>query len=146
MNEEYIIHFGGKEHIQPNILKKTHVQIQGDNTPYGLWFCKPIIVKHFRIFGRKYYIKKNDIHHGKFESRYDEGILLGYSSRSKGYKCYNRMLQNIVECINFIDEPSTCTQIEEPTDDKSLPCTSQTVVEEGNTKASEEGNENTNTT
>eukprot|EP00253_Pinus_taeda_P013018 PITA_13018 len=39
---------------------------------------------------------------GKFEPRADEGILLGYSSRSKGYKCYNKRLGKIIEIINVV--------------------------------------------
>jgi hypothetical protein len=39
---------------------------------------------------------------GKFEPRADEGILLGYSSRSKGYKCYNKRLGKIVESIDVV--------------------------------------------
>jgi hypothetical protein len=44
------------------------------------------INKHFKVFVRKCYIKINEEILGKFYSRDDEGILLGYSSRSKGYK------------------------------------------------------------
>ena len=37
----------------------------------------------------------------------DDGILLGYSSKSKAYKCYNLRLNKIVESINvkFDDNP-----------------------------------------
>jgi hypothetical protein len=42
---------------------------------------------------------------GKFHSRDDEGILLGYSSRRKGYKCYNKIIHKIVESIDVkVDE------------------------------------------
>jgi len=46
---------------------------------------------HFRVFGSKCFIKNNDEKLGKFEPR-EEGIFLGYSSRSKAYKCYNKRL------------------------------------------------------
>ena len=39
---------------------------------------------------------------GKFECRENEGILLGYSSRSKLYKCYNKRLGKIVEIIDVV--------------------------------------------
>jgi hypothetical protein len=38
------------------------------------------------MFGIKFYIKINEDDFGKFDSRGDEGIMLGYSSRRKGYK------------------------------------------------------------
>jgi hypothetical protein len=42
---------------------------------------------------------------GKFDSHVDKGILVGYSSTRKSYKCYNLRLNNVVERINVtIDE------------------------------------------
>ena len=42
---------------------------------------------------------------GKFDSRSDEGIFLGYASKSKGCRCYNKRLQKIVESIDVrVDE------------------------------------------
>ena len=69
------------------ILNKANIRVNSDQTPYELWYGKPPTVKHFRIFGRKLFIKNIDHKLGKFEHRENEGILLGYSSRSKGYKC-----------------------------------------------------------
>jgi hypothetical protein len=66
-------------------------------------------VKHFRVFGRKCYIKREDGRMGKFDSRVDKGVLAGYSSTRKSYKCYNLRLNKVVEIINTtIDE--TCRQ------------------------------------
>ena len=42
---------------------------------------------------------------GKFDSRVDKGVLVGYSSTRKSYKCYNLRLNKVVEIINVtIDE------------------------------------------
>ena len=42
---------------------------------------------------------------GKFDSHVDKGILVGYSSTRKSYKCYNLILNKFVERINVtIDE------------------------------------------
>ena len=41
-------------------------------------------VKHFKVFGCKFYILK-DSRNGKFDAKSDEGIFLGYSTRSKAY-------------------------------------------------------------
>ena len=41
----------------------------------------------------------------KFDSRVDEGILLGYSSRCKAYQCYNKSLGIFLESANVkVDE------------------------------------------
>jgi hypothetical protein len=76
-----------------------------DKTPYELWKGRPTNVKHFRVFGSKCYIKREDGRMGKFDSRVDKGVLVGYSSTRKAYKCYNLRLNKVVESINVtIDE------------------------------------------
>jgi hypothetical protein len=62
-------------------------------------------VKHFRVFGSKCYIKREDDRTGKFDSPMDKRVLVGYSSTRKSYKCYNMRLNKVVERINVtIDE------------------------------------------
>ena len=70
-------------------LKRTQLRPNCDKTPYELWKGRPASVKYFKIFGSKCCIKINDGSSGKFDSQVDEGIFLGYSPRSKAYKCYN---------------------------------------------------------
>ena len=46
-----------------------------------------------------------DVRSGKFDAKSDEGIFLGYSTRSKAYKCLNTNTNKIVESVNVnIDE------------------------------------------
>ncbi|GLJ31039.1 hypothetical protein SUGI_0621090 [Cryptomeria japonica] len=53
----------------------------------------------------KRFIKKDEQDLGGFESWSDEGILLGYSTHSKAYKCYNKRLRKVVESVNVkVDE------------------------------------------
>jgi hypothetical protein len=51
----------------------------------------------------------------KFDTRMDKGVLVGYSSTRKAYKCYNLRLNKVVERINVtIDEtgiPESMEQI-----------------------------------
>jgi hypothetical protein len=84
-------------HIVVHILNRILLRNNHFKTPYQLWKGRPAIVKHFRIFGSKCYIKRVDKHLGKLESRIDEGILVGYSYSRKAYKCYNFRLNKIVE-------------------------------------------------
>jgi hypothetical protein len=74
-------------------------------TPYELWFGRPASIKHFRVFGSKCYIKNNDENLGKYDDRADEGIFLGYATNSEGYRCYDKRLHKMVDCIDVkIDE------------------------------------------
>ena len=56
------------------------------------------INKILQSIGSKCYIKRTEENLGKFDDRADEGIFLGYSIKSKAYKCYNKRLRKIVEC------------------------------------------------
>ena len=108
MNLELLTPFAEKLLIAVNIINKAHVLLNKNKTPYEIWYGNIPTVKHFKVFGSKYYIKNNDEKLGNFEPRADEGIFLGYSFRSKAYKCYNKRLQNIVECIDVVID-GACT-------------------------------------
>ena len=56
-------------------------------------------MKYFKIFGSKCYILKDD-RNGKFDAKSDEGKFLGYSTRSKAYKCLNVNTNKIVKNTN----------------------------------------------
>jgi hypothetical protein len=52
-----------------HILNQAQLRFNHDKTPYELWFGRPASVKHFKVFGRKCYIKMDDDNLGKFDSR-----------------------------------------------------------------------------
>jgi hypothetical protein len=84
-------------HIQNRVMLRNNT----DKTPYELCKGRPTNVKHFRFFGRKRYIKREDGKIGKFDSRVDKGILVGYSSTRKDYNYYNLILKKVMEIINI---------------------------------------------
>jgi hypothetical protein len=56
-------------------------------------------------FWKQCYIKREDGRMGKFDTRVEKGVLVGYSSTRKEYKFYNLILNKVVESINVtIDE------------------------------------------
>lgn len=56
----------------------------------------------------------------KFYSELDEGILLGYYCNSKAYKCYNLILNKLVESINArVGEGISCKEEEEENENKT---------------------------
>lgn len=107
MNEINISHTLWVEaiHIAIHILNKAHLRPNNEKTSYELWFGRLASIKHFKVFGSKCYIKNNDEHLGKHDDRADEGILLGYATNNKGYRCYNKILHKLVDCIDIkVDE------------------------------------------
>ena len=76
------------------VVKRAHLRVNNNEKAYELWNGRPSLVKYFNIFVIKCYIKINDNNLGKFNSRVDEGIILGYSTKSKACKCYNKILSD----------------------------------------------------
>jgi hypothetical protein len=103
MNERNIpqIYWVEAIHTTIHILNKDHLRPQSEKTPYELWFGRPASIKHFKFFGSKCYIKNSDENLGKYDGRADEGMFLGYATNNKGYKCYNKRLHKLVDCIDI---------------------------------------------
>ena len=75
-------------------------------TSYELWKGRKPNVKYFRIFGSTCFILKDRENVGKFDSRSDEGIFLGYSSTSKAYRVYNKRTMKVMEIVNVVIDES----------------------------------------
>ena len=65
LNEKF---WGQAVHTSVHILNIGLLRNDSDKTPYELWMGRSTNVKHFRIFGRRCYIKRDDGHFGKLDS------------------------------------------------------------------------------
>ena len=80
-------------------LNRVQVKKGTHSTPFELWYGYSPNVKYFKVFGRKWYILK-DFRNGRLDAKSEEGIFLGYSTRSKDYKCLNTNTNKVVESEN----------------------------------------------
>ena len=96
------------------------------------------MVKYFKVFGSKCYIKRLDENLGKFDCRSNEGIFLGYSSNKKAYRCYNLRSHKIVESADVkvddlkmirIKNQETILDNEDEYDDESVGTQEEEVEE-----------------
>ena len=72
--------------------------------PFGLWYGYAPNMNYFKVFRNKCYIFK-DARKGKLDVKCYEGILLGYSTKRKAYKCLNYNTKKIKESEKFkVDE------------------------------------------
>lgn len=69
-------------------------------TAYELWYGKKPNISYFRAFGCKCYILNTNDNIGKFDSRSDIGIFLGYSSSSRAYRVFNKRTLVVEESAN----------------------------------------------
>ena len=60
LNEEKNLDGYWREAVYTNfyIQNKGQLRINSNKTPYELWFGRPTLVKYFRVFGSKCYIKR----------------------------------------------------------------------------------------
>lgn len=98
----YLISSGKKQYITVHILNIRLLRTNNDKTPYELLKGRHASVKHFRIFGSKCYIKRNEDKLAKFDAIIDEGIFLGYSHDKKAYRCFNLRLSRIVTSVDVM--------------------------------------------
>jgi len=75
---------------------------ENNKTPYEIWRGKKPTVKYFKTFGSKCYILRDRENLGKFDSKSDEGIFLGYSTNSRAYRVFNKRTEIVMESINVV--------------------------------------------
>jgi len=76
-----------------------------EKTAYELW--KGILTKfdNFKVFRRKFYIKRIEYKLGKLDQELMKAYSLVIHSRGIPYKCYNKRTKKVIECIDiFVDE------------------------------------------
>ena len=90
-----------REPISIVVYTLNYVQVKKGthSTPFELQYGYSPNVKLFKVFGSKSYIFK-DFRNGKLDEKSEEGILIGYSTRSKSYTCLNTNTKKVVESEN----------------------------------------------
>ena len=80
-----------------SILNKTSYEIQNNRKPK---------ISYLRVFRCKYFIVNNKDNLGKFDSKVDEGIFLGYSTSSKAYRIFNKRTLVVEESMHVVFDES----------------------------------------
>ena len=90
-----------------HIVNRVYFKLGTKKTPWELWKGKKPNVKYFKICSTCSILKDRE-NVGKFDTRSDEGIFLGYPSFTKAYKVFNKRTRKFMETMDFvIDETST---------------------------------------
>jgi len=85
-----------------HIINRVYLRPETNKTPYEIWRGKKPTVKYFKTFGSKCYILRDRKNLGKFDTKSDEGIFLGYSTNSRAYRVFNKRTETVMESINVI--------------------------------------------
>ena len=74
-----------------------------EKTPYELLKGRKPNVKHLRVFGCRCFVHNNGKDNlGKLDPRSDAGTFIGYSSRSKAYKVFNKRTKKVEESVHVV--------------------------------------------
>jgi transposase InsO family protein len=75
-------------------------------TPYEVWTDKVPDISHFRVFGARVFYLDREPGRGKFDSRGQEGIFLGYADHSKAYRVWSTKGRKVVisRDVKFVEE------------------------------------------
>ncbi|KAL5545088.1 hypothetical protein UlMin_008872 [Ulmus minor] len=98
--------WGEAVHTSCYVLNRVSIRPILKKTPYELWKGKKPNISYFKVFGCKCFIlnQKDDL--GKFDSKSDVGIFLGYSTSSKAFRVYNRRTLVVEESMHVIFDES----------------------------------------
>ena len=73
-----------------------------NKTPYELWNNRKPRILYLRVFRCKCFILNTKDNLGKFDSKADERIFLGYSTSSKAYRVFNKRTLVVEESMHVV--------------------------------------------
>jgi hypothetical protein len=85
-----------------HIINWVYLKPKTNKTPYEIWRGKKTHGKVLHTFGSKCYILRDRENLGKFDTKSDEGIFLGYVTNSRAYKGFNKRTETVMESINVV--------------------------------------------
>jgi hypothetical protein len=85
-----------------HIINTVYLRPETNKTPYEIWRGKKLTMNYFKTFGSKCYTLRDRENLGKFDTKSDEGIFLGYSTNSRAYRVFNKRTETVMESINVI--------------------------------------------
>ncbi|GAA0172098.1 hypothetical protein LIER_25993 [Lithospermum erythrorhizon] len=94
-----------------HVLNRVFLRPLVNKTPYEMWNGNTPNISYFKVFGCKCYILNTKDKLGKFDSKSNKGIFLGYSKHSRAYVIYNKKDRTIQESIHVsFDETNPFTK------------------------------------
>ena len=84
------------------VMNRVLVRLLLSKTPYELWNNKKSNVLYFKVFDYKCFILNEKDALGKFDTKSDDDIFLGYSFVSKVFHIFNKRTLVIEEFIHVI--------------------------------------------
>ncbi|KAH9696622.1 hypothetical protein KPL71_023234 [Citrus sinensis] len=94
------------------VLNRVLIRPNLNKTPYELWKDRKPNIGYFKVFGYKCFVLNTKDNLGKFDSKSDVGIFLGYSNSSKAYRVYNKRTLVVEESMHVTFDESNPSSTE----------------------------------
>ena len=82
------------------VLNRVLIRPLLNKTSYELFYGRTPKIDYFKVFGCKCFLLNTRDNLDKFDAKSDEGIFLGYSSRRKAYRVFNKRTNSIKESLH----------------------------------------------
>ena len=108
--------WGDAVNIVSYVLNRVLIRPVLKKTPYEVFKGRRPGLNHLKVFGCKCFILHNGKEQlGKFDSKEDEGIFLGYAINSHDYRVYNKRLMIIEEYVYVVFDETNPVQQDQKT-------------------------------
>ncbi|KAH9725263.1 Integrase catalytic domain-containing protein [Citrus sinensis] len=94
------------------VLNRVLIRHNLNKTPYELWKDRKPNIGYFKVFGCKCFVLNTKDNLGKFDSKSDVDIFLGYSNSSKAYRVYNKRTLVVEESMHVTFDESNPSSME----------------------------------
>lgn len=95
------------------VSNRVYIRPQFNKTSYELWKGRKPNIGYFKVFGCKCFILNTKENLGKFDSKTDVGIFLGYSFSSKAYRVFNKRTLVVEESMHVVFDESNAFSTKE---------------------------------
>ena len=102
------------------IVNRVMIRSILNKTPYELWKGRKPNIGYLKVFGCKCFILNTKDNLGKFDSKSNVGIFLGYSTTSKAYRVFNKRTLVVEESMHVIFDESNTLCEERKLDDDDI--------------------------
>jgi hypothetical protein len=102
------------------VINRTIIRNTLNKTPYELWNNRKPNIGYFKVFGCKCFVLNDRDNLGKFDAKSDEGIFLGYSTKSKAYRVFNKRTMVVDESMHVVFDETNPFHIKNNCDDEPI--------------------------
>ena len=140
INEHHLLKYFWADAINTTcyVLNRVLIRPTLNKTPYEILKGRKPNISHLHVFGCKCFVLNNGKENlGKFDSKADKGIFLGYSQSSKAYRVFNKRLHIVEESVHVSFDKSDLKLVRKGSVYDGVGVSSESILQDPKEKDSE---------